>query len=154
MDRVNLKLLQALSKNARASYAELAKHVHLSAPAVAERIKRMEDAGVITGYQPLINLEKIGIPITALIDCQVYKTKERAFKTQLLKLDEVIKIYNVTGETTFIVHVGATTMSHLDVVIEHMIDYCDTTTKLIMTVPYNNTLPQHIEKLISVKSQR
>lgn len=148
MDKINLKILKALSENARMPYSELAKRVHLSSPAVTERIKRMEEEGIITGYKPQINLEKIGIPIRALIECEMHKMKEREFKAILLTFDEVIKIYNVTGVTTFIVEVCVTTLSALDAVIERMIDYCDTNTKVIMTTPYDDVLPQNLSAVL------
>ncbi|MFK8042133.1 Lrp/AsnC family transcriptional regulator [Congregibacter sp.] len=150
MDKINLKLLRALCENARISYADLAKCVHLSAPAVAERIRRMEEDGVITGYRPRINLEKLGLPITALIECEVHRGKERALKALLLDFDEVMKIYNITGVTTFIVQVGVANMSALDDVIERMIDYCDTNTKLIMRLPVDDALPRSIEKMLTL----
>lgn len=148
MDKINLRILRALSKNARISFSELAKQVHLSAPAVAERVKRLEETGVIKGYKPLINLERIGIPISALVECQVYRTKEKEFLGILMNLDEVIKIYNITGVTTFIVELGVTKLSELDEILELMVKFCDTNTKLIMQIPYDDALPQRVEKIL------
>ena len=148
IDKINLNILKALSENARMSYSDIGRRVHLSAPAVTERVKKLEQEGVIVGYKPEINLEKIGIPITALIECEVHRTKEREFKALLLQQDEIIKIYNITGPTTFIVKVGVTSMSELDKLIELMIDYCDTNTKFVMCMPYDDVMPQRIEKLI------
>lgn len=67
IDRTNWQLLQALQEDARLSYAELGRRVGLSPPAAAERVRKMEEAGIITGYRVEINAEKIGLPITALI---------------------------------------------------------------------------------------
>jgi len=150
MDRINLSLLKALSENARMSYSELGKRVHLSAPAVAERIKKLEQKGVITGYKPSLNLEKMGIPITALVECQVYRTKEREFKTRIMTLDEVIECYNVTGPQAFILKVGVTSMSALDHLLERLIDLSDTNTKMIMSMPINEEMPKNIEKLTEI----
>ncbi len=150
MDRINLNLLKALSENARMSYAELGKRVHLSAPAAAERIKKLEDQGVITGYKPSLNLEKMGIPITALVECEVYRTKEREFKTLVMTLDEVIECYNVTGLQAFILKVGVTSMSALDLLLERLIDLSDTNTKMIMSMPINEEMPKNIEKLTEI----
>jgi len=150
MDRINLSLLKALSENARMSYSELGKRVHLSAPAVAERIKKLEQKGVITGYKPSLNLEKMGIPITALVECQVYRTKEREFKTLIMTLDEVIECYNVTGPQAFILKVGVTSMSALDHLLERLIDLSDTNTKMIMSMPINEEMPKNIEKLTEI----
>lgn len=148
LDKVNLKILKAISDNARISFVELGKLVYLSPPAIAERVRRMEESGVILGYKPILNLEPVGINIEALVECQVHNAKERKLKAYLLELDEVIKIYNITGNTTFIVHVGVTRISELDRVIEGMIDYCDTNTKIIMNTPFNKALPQDIDKVL------
>jgi Lrp/AsnC family leucine-responsive transcriptional regulator len=151
LDSINIKILKALSNNARASYSEIAKQVYLSAPAVTERIKRLEEEGIITGYKAQIDLAKIGFPIVALIECEVYRTKEREFRDYLLTFDELIKIYNITGNTTFIVKVGVTNLLKLDDVIEKMLDYCDTNTKLVMRMPYDGVLPQNVETLLEQK---
>ena len=149
MDKINWKLLKALEENARLSYSELAKLVHLSAPAVAERIKKLEEQGVITGYRATINLEKVGIPITALVECEVYRTKERAFKELVLSLDEVVDCYNITGSSAFILRVAVSSMSCLDVLLERLIDLSDTKTMMIMSQPVDREMPLNIEKVTS-----
>ncbi|GFD68662.1 Lrp/AsnC family transcriptional regulator [Alteromonas sp. KUL106] len=154
MDKLNLRIIRALSEDARISFSQLAKKVHLSAPAVAERVRKLEELGVITAYRPIINLEKLGLPIRALVECEVHKAQERKLKSMLLDMDEVIKIYNVTGVTTFIVEVGVTALSELDLFLEGIIDYCDTNTKLIMQIPIEEALPKGLEKMIEKNIER
>ncbi|GFD90837.1 AsnC family transcriptional regulator [Tenacibaculum sp. KUL152] len=154
MDKLNLRIIRALSEDARISFSQLAKKVHLSAPAVAERVRKLEELGVITAYRPIINLEKLGLPIRALVECEVHKAQERKLKSMLLDMDEVIKIYNVTGVTTFIVEVGVTALSELDLFLEGIIDYCDTNTKLIMQIPIEEALPKGLEKIIEKNIER
>ncbi|GEA11974.1 Lrp/AsnC family transcriptional regulator [Alteromonas sp. KUL49] len=149
MDKVNIRIVRELSKNARIPFSQLAKKVHLSPPAVAERVRKLEEQGVITAYKPIINLEKLGVPIRALVECEVHKAMERKLKAKLIDMDEVIKIYNVTGITTFIVEVGVATLTELNDFIESIIDYCDTNTKLIMTIPIDDAIPQRLEKMLS-----
>ena len=102
-DTINRKILAALQQNSRISYAELGKQVHLSAPAVAERIRKLENAGVISGYTLKVNLDKLGFPIVALVQCKVFRTKEREFKALVLSYDEVIECHNVTGEQALMI---------------------------------------------------
>ncbi|MDB4837171.1 Lrp/AsnC family transcriptional regulator [Marinomonas sp.] len=147
MDKINFKLLKALEENARLTYAELGKIVHLSAPAVAERVRKLEEVGVITGYSAKINLEKLGIPITALVECQVYRTKEREFKNLVVGLDEVVDCYNLTGPYAFILKVAVRTMSQLDELLERLIDLSDTNTMMIMSTPVHREMPADIEKI-------
>ena len=144
MDKTNWKLLKLLEQNGRLTYAELGKLVHLTAPAVAERVRKLEESGVITGYSVQVNLEKAGIPITALVECQVYRTKEREFKALVMGLDEVIECYNVTGPYAFVLKVGVKSMSKLDALLERLIDLGDTNTMMIMTTPVKRIMPLNI----------
>ena len=144
MDKTNWKLLKLLESNGRLTYAELGKMVHLTAPAVAERVRKLEESGVITGFSVQVNLEKAGIPITALVECQVYRTKEREVKALIMGLDEVIECYNVTGPYAFILKVGVKSMSKLDALLERLIDLSDTNTMMIMTTPVKRTMPLNI----------
>lgn len=142
IDSINRKILAALQENARISFAELAKRVHLTAPAVAERVRKMESAGVITGYSVKVDLDRAGYPIVAMVQCKVYRTKERAFKALLLSYDEVIECLNVTGEQAFLVKLAVASMSQLDEILEAFIDYSDTNTMMILSTQVERALPE------------
>lgn len=144
MDRINQKLIFALTENARMSFSELGKRVHLSAPAVAERIRKLEESGVITGYRPTLNLEKMGIPITALIGCEVHHAKEKEFKVLVEQLDEVIESQNLTGPYAFILKVGVSSMSALDDLLNRLIDLSDTHTMMILSTPIKREMPRQL----------
>jgi len=142
IDSINRKIIAALQHNARLSYAELGKQVHLSAPAVAERIRKLESAGVIRGYSVDVNLDKLGFPIVALVQCKVFRTKEREFKALLLGYDQVLDCYNVTGEQAFLVRVATRSMAELDEILEEFCDLSDTTTMMILSQPVERKLPE------------
>jgi Lrp/AsnC family leucine-responsive transcriptional regulator len=72
LDKYDRMLLSALLENGRASYADLARKVNLSAPAVAERVAKLEAAGVITGYEAKIDLSKIGLPIQCMTELRLH----------------------------------------------------------------------------------
>ena len=146
LDKLNLRIIEALTENARVSYAEIAKQVHLSAPAVAERVKKLEEAGVITGYKPVFNLEQLGINIEALVECKVHSTKERDFRDLLATLEEVIKVYTVTGDAEFVVQLGVTKMSELESVLTRMTEFADTSTRMVLSTPHDNMLPNTVLK--------
>ncbi|WP_245601014.1 Lrp/AsnC family transcriptional regulator [Marinobacterium jannaschii] len=141
IDATNRKIIAALQENARISFAELGKKVHLSAPAVAERIRKLESAGVITGYSVKVDLDKVGYPIVALVQCKVYRTKEREFKALMLSYDEVVACYNVTGEQAFLVKLAVKSMTELDEILEAFIDLSDTNTMMILSQPVDRALP-------------
>lgn len=140
-DSINRKILAELMKNARISYAELGKRVHLSAPAVAERIRKLESAGIITGYSLKVDLDKLGYPIVALVQCKVFRTKEREFKALILSYAEVIECHNVTGEQAFLVKLAVESMSQLDAILESFCDLSDTNTMMILSTPVDRALP-------------
>lgn len=142
IDTINRKIIAALQENARISYAELGKKVHLSAPAVAERIRKLEAAGVISGYTLKVDLDRVGYPIVALVQCKVYRTKEREFKALVLSYDEVIECHNVTGEQAFLVKLAVQSMSQLDEILEAFIDLSDTNTMMILSTPVDRALPE------------
>ena len=144
MDSINWKLVKILQDNARMSFADLGKKVHLSAPAVAERIRKLEELGAITGYHPQFNLEKMGVPITALVQCEVYRAKEREFKALIMHLDEVIECHNVTGPYAFVLKVAVKSMSQLDELLERLIDLSDTNTMMILSTPIKREMPLNI----------
>ncbi|TDO96434.1 Lrp/AsnC family transcriptional regulator [Marinomonas balearica] len=147
MDKINWKIIKALEENARLTYAELGKQVHLSAPAVAERVRKLEEVGVITGYGAKINLEKIGVPITAIVECEVYRTKEREFKALVLAQKEVISCYNVTGPYAFILKVSTHSLSKLDALLERLIDLSDTNTMMVLSTPVNREMPLNADDI-------
>lgn len=142
IDAINRKILAALQENARISFAELGKRVHLTAPAVAERVRKMESAGIITGYGVNVNLHKVGYPIVAMVQCKVYRTKEREFKALLLSYDEVIECLNTTGEQAFLVKLAVASMSQLDDILEAFIDFSDTNTMMILSTLVDRELPE------------
>ncbi|WP_370278050.1 Lrp/AsnC family transcriptional regulator [Pontibacterium sp.] len=142
IDAINRKILAALQENARISFAELGKRVHLTAPAVAERVRKMESAGIITGYGVNVNLDKVGYPIVAMVQCKVYRAKEREFKELLLSYDEVIECLNTTGEQAFLVKLAVESMSQLDEILEAFIDFSDTNTMMILSTLVDRELPE------------
>lgn len=142
IDNINRRILNALQNNARLSYAELGKLVHLSAPAVAERIRKMERDGVITGYSLNVNMDKLGLPIVALVQCKVFRAMERQFKELLLTIPDVVECYNTTGEQAFVLKMATQSMARLDEVLEIFGDMCDTNTMMILSTPVYRTLPQ------------
>ncbi len=141
LDSINRKIIAALQANARVSCAELARRVHLSPPAVAERIRKLEQAGVITGYTLKVDLDKAGYPIVALVQCKVFPAREKAFKTLLLSCAEVVECYNVTGEQAFIVKVAVPSMPRLDAILESFCTLSDTNTMVILSKPVDRILP-------------
>ena len=104
MDKINWKLLKALEENARLSYSELAKLVHLSAPAVAERIKKLEDARLIKGSYLKLNPSAMGYTTTAYIGVYLDKAmRNPEAVAQLKKIPEVVECHYTTGNWSILI---------------------------------------------------
>lgn len=135
LDDVGWRVLVALQEDARVSFSALGRKVGLSAPAVAERVRRMEEAGIITGYQPRLALEALGRPIAALIRVSTPEEHSGRVKALARELSEVLECHHLTGGDSFIVKVAVASVAHLEAVIESFGRYGTPTTALILSSP-------------------
>jgi Lrp/AsnC family transcriptional regulator, leucine-responsive regulatory protein len=102
LDEIDSKVIQHLMAQGRITWAELAGILDLSAPATADRVRRLEERQVITGYAALVNAEAIGYPLTALIAITLEKPKHRApFLQKVQQLAEVQECHHVTGDDDY-----------------------------------------------------
>ncbi len=121
MDSVDRQLLDALRRNARATYAELARIVNLSAPAVHERVTKLEAAGVITGYHAAIAAESLGYAMNALIGIFITDSADTDdLAESLAALQAVEHCWFVAGEETFVVKVRVPDVAGLESTIRDL----------------------------------
>lgn len=135
LDAVNLRLLAELQGDPRLSMSELARRVCMSAPAVTERIQRLETAGVIAGYRVDIDPAALDMPITALVRIrpgpgQLPKVAQTAQETA-----EVVECHRITGEDCFILKVHARSMSELERILDRFTLCGQTTTSIVVSTP-------------------
>ena len=135
LDDVGRKLLQELQVNGRASYAELAKKAGLSPSAAAERLHRLEDAGVIKGYRAEINPEALGLGLTAIIRITADGPQYRALMTFLESCDHVRECYHVTGSDALMLKVLASSIADLEGLIMKLLHYGVPTTSVVLSTP-------------------
>ena len=140
LDTINWKIIKALQENARISFAELGKVVHLSAPAVAERVKKLEESGVIQGYKPKLDLDKLGYPIVAQVQARVFLGKEPDFIDFVKSVSGVIECNNVTGEKAFLLKVVASNMKELDQLLEDFSKLCETNSMIVLSQIVSDTV--------------
>lgn len=106
MDAVDQALIEALRSNARASYAELGRVVGMSGPSVTDRVQRLEQAGVITGYHAAVDPAALGLSVAALVGIHLSDTSDQdAVATALAKLEEIEDCWFVAGEESFLIKV-------------------------------------------------
>jgi Lrp/AsnC family transcriptional regulator, leucine-responsive regulatory protein len=135
MDAIDRELLAALQDDARLTYAELGRRVGLSAPALAERVRRLETSGVITGYHASVDLKRAGYGIVAIV--RLSSPLELAPQLERLAVDtpEVLEFHRVTGTEGFVMKVGVTSIEHLDAVVHKFLPYGQTTTSIVLSSP-------------------
>jgi Lrp/AsnC family leucine-responsive transcriptional regulator len=115
MDSVDHRLLDLLQKNGRATQLELAKAVGLSQPAVAERIKKLEERGVITGFTARVDAHQLGLDITAFIGVGIEHPKFfDVFTKKVRTLDEVLECHRVAGDDSYLLKVKTRNTRTLD----------------------------------------
>lgn len=137
-DDLDWKILEVLQQNSRTPYAVIGREIGLSASAVAERIQRLEDSGVIEGYATTINLKKAGLPLSAYISIQVQKTNHATFVSYIKEFPEVIQCSRVTGKDCLIMKCALKDSSHLANVIDRLAVYGDPTTLVVLSEVIRN----------------
>jgi Lrp/AsnC family leucine-responsive transcriptional regulator len=135
LDAVGWSILGALQENARVSFAELGRRVGLTAPAAAERVRQMEDVGILRGYRAEVGLERLGLAVTAVIRVSAPEDKCPALKACVKTLPEVVECHHVTGSDAYVLRVSATSVGHLEAVIETLGRYGTPTTSIILSSP-------------------
>jgi Lrp/AsnC family leucine-responsive transcriptional regulator len=134
LDYTGWQLLRELQQDARITYAELGRRVGLSLPAIAERIRKMEEAGIITGYRAEVDPAKIGYPVTAFIWIRTAGEHSlQKMKVIVPHLPEVLECYHLTGVDYFIIKVVVDSIQGLEQVIERLQPYGQTTTSIVLS---------------------
>ena len=119
LDRVDCAIVGALQRNGRDSFSEIGKSVGLSATSVAERVRRLEQAGVIEGYQVRLSAAKLGHPVTAFILARP-KGPDARFIKIASERSEILACYRVTGEFSFIAQAIVRDVTHLEELLNHL----------------------------------
>ena len=150
MDSAGWHLLEALQEDARLSYTELGQRVGLSAPAVAERVRRMEEAGIISGYHAEINRSKLGFPITAIIRMSTFPGDRcTRFTASVQALPEVLECSRVTGGDSMIIKVMASSVEHLETLIDYLSEQGNITTSMVLSTPVPRRVMSHSTMLVN-----
>ena len=135
LDRTDWRLLAELQKDGRASYAELARAVAMSASAVAERERRLEEAGVISGYRATVDPERVGMTVMAFVRLRYPTGNYRPFHAMLDTTPEIVEAHHVTGEDCFVLKVLARSMRHLEEVAGRISGLGSVTTSVVYSSP-------------------
>src|SRR5687768_10383531 len=135
LDRTDWQLLAELQRDGRATYAELARAVAMSASAVAERIRRLEEAGVIAGYRAVVDPERVGLTVMAFVRLRYPTGNYRPFHALLDTTSEIVEAHHVTGEDCFVLKVLARSMRHLEEITGRIAGLGSVTTSVVYSSP-------------------
>jgi len=135
LDDIDRKILRELQEDARTSYAELGRRVGLTTPAVIERVHKLEDAGIITGYRADIDTAKVGLPITAFVRMSITGVDYSHIIEVAEESNEVLECHRGTGGDSFIMKVAVSSVEHLQHVIDKLTPYGITTTAIVLSSP-------------------
>ena len=135
IDEIDRKIVTELQVNARVSFAELGRRVGLTTPAIIERVRKLEDAGIITGYRADIDTSKVGLPITAFVRMSITGVDYSHIIRVVEESNEVLECHRGTGGDSFIMKVALRSVGHLQQVIDRLTPYGITTTTIVLSSP-------------------
>ena len=139
IDSLDNRILQCLQEDARQSNTAIAKKVGVSSPAVGERIRKMEDAGILQGYKAIVNPEAMGYQLKAIITIRAFMGKLKPFIENVKKWEEVVNCYRITGNENIVMEVVLRNQKHLEELIDRVITYGESKTQIVLShvVSYN-----------------
>lgn len=133
LDTLNWDILNVLQENSRASFAEIGRQVGLTPPAVAERVKKMEDTGILEGYRAHLSYSELGFQMKAIITLRAFMGKLKPFLKMVSGLEEVVNCYRITGNENIIMEVVLRDQLHLEQFIDKLIQYGETRTHIVLS---------------------
>lgn len=135
MDNIDYQIIKLLQEDGRKSIKKLAETVLLTPPAVAERIKKLEDNGVIAGYRAVIDPNKIGKTIKAIINITLKSDKRKEFLTMVNESKDIVECHHVTGSYSMTIKAILKEMSELEALVGKIQQYGNTQTLIILSSP-------------------
>jgi len=145
IDNINWIILKCLQQNSRQSNTEISKRVGISSPAVAERIRKMEDAGIIEGYYTKLSYFETGHQLKAIITLRAFMGRLKPFLATVQSFTEVLNCYRITGNENIVMEVVLTDQKHLEHFIDQLIKYGETRTQIVLSnvIENNPIVEQH-----------
>ncbi len=147
IDLINRKILVLLQQNARLSNAEIGRNVGITSPAVSERIKKMEDLGIIENYRTIISPFEVGYQLKALVTLHAFMGKLKPFLEKVKSFDEVVNCYRITGNENFVMEVILKNQKHLEAFIDQLILYGECKTQIILSHVVKNNVIKPVDKV-------
>ncbi|MDT0556789.1 Lrp/AsnC family transcriptional regulator [Patiriisocius hiemis] len=143
LDNLNKKILKCLQENARMSNSEIGRRIGMSSPAVGERIKKMEDVGLINGYKTIVSPFDVGYQLKAIITLRAFMGKLKPFLSTVKTYNEVLNCYRITGNENIVMEVVLKNQKHLEEFIDQLIVFGETKTQIVLShvIANNEVVP-------------
>ncbi|MFE2106775.1 Lrp/AsnC family transcriptional regulator [Kitasatospora sp. NPDC059463] len=137
LDATDWAILAELQEDGRIAFTELARRVNLSASATTERVRRLEAAGVITGYRAEVDLERTGFPVTAVVRLKYPgpAVRHEPLRRLLEERSEILECLRTTGDDCYALKIATTSMGHLEEIVDELAQLGSTTTHLVLSRP-------------------
>lgn len=143
LDPTDWAILAELQRDGRIALSELGRRVNLSASATTERVRRLESTGVITGYRAEVDLAKTGYAVLAVVRLKYPGNRHEPLHALLAERPEILECLRTTGDDCYTLKVAATSMPHLEQVVNELTGFGSTTTNIVyrQTLPYRGVSP-------------
>ena len=141
-DDVDLAILAELQADGRLPFTELGRRVNLSASAVTEPVRRLTEAGFITGYRAVLDLPRLGFPVLADVRLKYPGSRHQPLHDLLARRTEILECLRVTGDACYVLKVAARNMAHLEEIVNELSDFGSATTSVVYSIaqPYRDPL--------------
>jgi Lrp/AsnC family leucine-responsive transcriptional regulator len=142
MDALDLRILTSLDADARRSYADLARELNVSQPTIADRVRRLEDRGILRGTMLCVDLARVGYGIGAFVRIRMNSASKRAMLEAVTRMPQIIELVAVTGEDCSIARVAARSVEDLANVLERLSAFGHTSTSIVLStlIPPRNPI--------------
>ncbi|WP_406835710.1 Lrp/AsnC family transcriptional regulator [Streptomyces sp. AHU1] len=137
LDDLDWAIIEQLQQEARISLSELGRRVNLSPSATTERVRNLEALGVITGYHATVDLAKVGYQVLAVVRLKYPGNRHQPLHRLLAERREILECLRTTGDDCYTLKVAATSMEHLETLVDELAGFGSTTTSVV----YSRTLP-------------
>ncbi|MCR0999253.1 Lrp/AsnC family transcriptional regulator [Serratia rubidaea] len=141
MDIIDHQILALLAEDARMSLKTLSAKVGLSSPSTSERLRRLEESGVIQGYTLNVNLQALGYGFQSLVRLKPLPGMLKKVEQMVAAIPEVVECDKVTGEDCFIIRLAARSLEQLDQILDRLAEQAQSNTSIVKTTPVKRRLP-------------
>jgi Lrp/AsnC family leucine-responsive transcriptional regulator len=135
LDATDWAIIGEVQRDARLSFNQIANRVNLSAPSVAARIRRLEQAGIIEGYHARINPAAVGLPLTAFVQLHCHLGRCMLKTSAAEKFPEIVEIHRLSGSSCSMVKVRTASMAHLSSLLERIGEHADANSHIVLETP-------------------